>query len=135
MIIIEKNFSSYINYVCPICFNTLDRCACRSFPPYQLIFVDRGIQEHIRILNEKGYITGGSCESHYGGNLNMYIVFIKDYGIGDAIPLPNGFKYKKKYKSIEYMHKSNVTEKEMNAQKKEKLSELLEWCKELPCLR
>ena len=128
----EKSFDSYINYVCPICFNTLDKCSCRAFPPYQMIFIDRGIQEHVRILNSKGYMTGGSCESHYGSNRNMYIVFVANYNLDNIIPLPNGFKYNKKCNVMEYLHKGNISEEEMNAQKEIKLRDLLEWCKNLP---
>ena len=63
------------NYVCPICFNQIQNCTCIC-PPYTLIMVDNGIQEAVRSLNQKGYITVDSCEGHFENILpNTYISF------------------------------------------------------------
>lgn len=131
--IMEKSFNSYINFVCPHCFNTLDECTCEYFPPHQLIFIDRGIQEHIRILNQKGYCTTGCCESHYGGNcISLYVTFCMDYGFNKNIAIPEGFKYLKKKNGICYDISKKLSKEEAEKLKADKLEVLLEWCKSLP---
>lgn len=123
---------SYKNYVCPYCFRQINKCTC-ELPVWHLIMVDNSIQEHIQILNKKGYKTTGCCESHYDDNsICIYITFGVDYGFGRTIPLPDGFKVIKSKHGIEYRFRGKLSEEERNAQKEQKLAELLEWCKNLP---
>lgn len=126
----EKNKDAYINYVCPYCWNTLDNCTCEIFPPYHLVFIDRGIQEHIRTLNEKEYKTIGCCEGHKEVCTNTYLAFANDY-LKD-IDMPDGFKYDKKRRMVVYTYPTRITEEELEEMKKETLAILLKWCKDLP---
>ena len=48
-----RDKSIYDNYVCPKCFYTMDKCECKIFPHYSITWIDKGIQEIIRILNSK----------------------------------------------------------------------------------
>lgn len=122
----------YLNYVCPRCYSTLDQCKCVA-APYELIWIDRNIQEHIRILNQKGYMTGGCCESHYGApySTSMHVVFVHSFGLGEVVPIPDGFTYDRKRRALMFQYKQRIAEKEMQSQKEEKLTELLQWCNEL----
>ena len=126
----EKNTDVYINYVCPYCMNTLDNCTCSLFPPYHLIFIDRNIQEHIRVLNEKGYRTTACCEGHMDVCINTYVSFADNYF--KSTGTPDGFKYDKKRRMVTYTYSTKLKEEEMEELKKEKLKILLEWCKSLP---
>jgi len=126
----RRSKKAYMNYVCPHCWNTLNKCTCDLFPPYNLIFIDEGIQEHIRILNEKGYRTIGCCEGHREVCINTYIAFAREYF--DNIEIPEGFKYRKNRKTIHYTYSTRLTKENMEEIKKEKLETLLEWCKSLP---
>ncbi len=126
----NKNKEAYINYVCPHCWNTLDNCICELFPPYHLIFIDRNIQEHIRILNEKGYRTTMCCEGHRVRCINTYITFAEDYF--KRADTPKEFKYDKKRRTITYTYSPRLTEEKMEKLKAEKLAVLLEWVKSLP---
>lgn len=130
----KSNMDAYLDYVCHKCFRTPMECTC-EFKPWNLTYIDRGIQEHVQILNDKGYITIGCCESHYQGDcVNIYIAFARDYGFGNTLPLPEGFKtMKSKYAVIyEYKNIKKIAEEEMNRQKEVQLNILLEWCKNLP---
>lgn len=120
----------YLNYVCPRCFYTPRECVCER-APWELVCIDRNIQEHIRILNQKGYKTEYCCESHSKYE-NLYISFYDDYGLGDAVTLPDGFKFNKRGKYIEYLYNRKITDQEFEKQKKEQLAILLEWCIGLP---
>lgn len=122
----RKSKAAYINYVCPYCWHTLNKCVCKLFPPYHLILIDLGIQEHIRILNEKGYHTTSCCEGH----ASTYISFSRDYF--EDVDIPEGFKYNKKKKMIAYVYSTRLSKEKMEELKKEKLGILLEWCKNLP---
>lgn len=126
----RKNKDAYMNYVCPYCWNTLNKCTCKLFPPYHLIFIDRNIQEHVRLLNEKGYKTIGCCEGHREICINTYISFADDYF--KETGTPEGFKYDKKRRLITYTYSMKLTEEEMEEIKMEKLETLLKWCKSLP---
>ena len=126
----KKNKKAYINYVCPYCWNTLDNCICELFPPYHLVFIDRNIQEHIRILNEKGYHTIGCCEGHKTTCINTYIAFSEDYFKETGIA--EGFKYDKNRRMISYTYSQKLTEEKMEELKAEKLKTLLDWIKSLP---
>lgn len=126
----RKNKDAYMNFVCPYCWHTLNKCTCDLFPPYHLIFVDRNIQEHIRVLNEKGYRTTACCEGHREVCINTYIAFADDYFEG--INAPDDFKYDKNRRMVSYVHSIKLAEEEMEKIKKEKLAVLLAWCKSLP---
>lgn len=125
----NRNKECYNDYVCPYCLNTLDNCVCELFPPYHLIHIDGNIQEHIRILNEKGYRTMYCCEGHGTGS-NTYISFIKDYF--KEIVMPKRFKYDKKRMILTYSYPNKLTMEEAEKIKKENLEILLEWCRQLP---
>ena len=126
----RKSKSAYMNYVCQHCWHTLNNCKCDLFPPYNLIFIDKNIQEHICILNEKGYRTIGCCEGHRTVCINTYISFAKNYF--DNIKLPDDFNYDKKRRTISYTYSTRLKKEEMENIKQEKLFVLLEWCKSLP---
>lgn len=127
----ERNKDIYENYVCPNCFYTMDKCVCEVYPAYSTTWIDKGIQEHVRILNGKNYLTSYSCESHSGKD-SIYISFYGDYGIGENVDMPDGFKYIKRRKTMEYNYGKNISTEEFEAEKKEALGILLEWCKSLP---
>lgn len=126
----KKDTEAYMNFVCPHCWYTLDKCTCDIFPPYHLIFVDRNIQEHIRNLNEKGYNTTGCCEGHQTICVNTYIAFPEDYFM--KIGIAEGFKYDKKRRMISYTYSQKLTKEKMEELKTEKLKVLLDWIKSLP---
>jgi hypothetical protein len=126
----DKNKDVYMNYICPYCWNTLDNCICDLFPPYHLIFIDKNIQEHIRVLNEKGYRTTACCEAHMDVCFNTYIAFADDYF--DDTNAPDGFKYDRKRRMVTYTYSTKLTEEKMEELKNEKLEMLLVWCKNLP---
>lgn len=126
----RKSKAAYMNYVCPYCWNTINKCTCDLFPPYHLILIDEGIQEHIRILNEKGYHTTGCCEGHDKVCINTYIAFARDYF--KETDIPEGFKYNKKKRMINYTYSTKLKRDNIKELKREKLEVLLEWCKNLP---
>ena len=128
----RRNKETYMNYDCPYCFNTVNKCTCELYPPYSLIFIDRGIQEQIRILNNKGYATMGCCEGHYKGHcISTYIAFPMDYGFDESIKIPEGFKYHKNRRMIYYDYSQKLSEEAMEELKNEKLNTLLMWCNDL----
>ena len=126
----ERDKEVYENFVCPHCWNTLDNCTCDLFPPYHTIFIDKNIQEHIRILNEKGYHTMACCEGHRTVCLNTYIAFADDYFVDTE--LPEGFEWDKKRRIATYTYSIKLTVEQMQELKREKLETLLKWCKSLP---
>lgn len=128
----ERNKEAYLNYVCPYCWNTLDECICDIFPPYHLEFIDRCVQEHIRILNNKGYYTTGCCEGHMEVCVNTYIAFAQEY-FDDNMTLPAGFNYNKKRRMIHHEYKAKqLSQKAFEKEKSEHIERLLLWCKNLP---
>ena len=128
----RKSKSVYMNFVCPYCLNTLDKCKCEIFPPYHLIFIDKDIQEHVRILNEKGYRTTACCEGHTEVCISTYIAFANNYF--DDVSMPDGFRYNKKRRIVEHSYSTKIIkEKEKFEElKRANLETLLEWCKNLP---
>lgn len=129
----RKSKAAYINYVCPYCWHTLNKCVCDLFPPYHLILIDEKVQEHIRILNEKGYHTTGSCEGHGKVCITTYISFARDYF--ENTNIPDGFEYNKKKKVIRYTYSTKLSKEKMEEVKNKKLEILLEWCKNLPDIK
>lgn len=126
-------FECYLEYVCPKCLHTLNECCC-ELRSNSLIHIDRNIQEHIRILNTKGYNTVNCCEGHYGKGYQLYIQFAKEHNFNDTnIELPSGFKYIKSQRIIEFMYSSKLkNEYAFDKMKEIKLESLLNWCKNLP---
>lgn len=120
---------TYDNYVCPNCFHQLPECTCiDAMPPYTLVWIDKAIQDHVRILNEKGYYTKFCCEGH---DENDYAdIMFKKYCEPKTNDLPDGFKYNKKYNRIE---SAKYKDLDGGYKAKEKyLNTLLKWCNELP---
>lgn len=126
----KRDNGAYIDYVCPYCWNTLDDCTCDLFPPYHLVHIDSGIQEHTRLLNGKGYRTIGCCEGHKEVCLNTYLAFANNYF--KDLDMPEGFKYNKNKRLLSYTYPTRLTKEEMEEAKKKKLAVLLEWCRSLP---
>lgn len=118
----KREFNSYKNYVCPHCFNQLDKCTCDIFPPYTLIEIDVEIQKIIRVLNGKGYRTKYSCASHYNTSFSIYIKFVDNYNF-DTIP--NGYKYKDGM--LEHSMKNRKNEDNFNNEKNQYIKILEEW--------
>lgn len=71
-----KSKSSF-NYVCPGCFERVNKCKCNKAPDY-LIQIDYKLQDTIKELNNLGYITQACCEGHYtkGVEIVPYILFV-----------------------------------------------------------
>ena len=126
-------------YVCASCFRRPDDCVCGDSLPESLLVIDEGIQEHVRILNEKGYETSYCCESHNPLG-NLYIMFRSARGLEAAPPPPSGFKSKCRGVVIEHMYgkdsraRRKMTHEEFEREKEACLASLLEWCKSLPVL-
>lgn len=119
----RRNLKMYRNYVCPFCFNQINKCICKIYPPYTLIQIDKNMQEIVRELNKKGYKTKYSCESHYGYTYNIYISFLKKYIFKE---LPDGFVMPNDY-TIEHIIKNSKKEKNFNQEKEKYLDILKKW--------
>lgn len=86
----NKDLTRY-KYVCPRCFNELDKCTCSSYP-YYLVRIDKNILEAVKNLNLKNYRTGSSCEGHLDELVpSIGIKFDNDYCFD--VPFPKGFYY------------------------------------------
>lgn len=122
------------NYVCHQCLRQINKCICEYYPPQSLIWIDKNMQDMIIKLNEKGYKTWGCCESHIDATeeVNIYIAFAWDYKQIDTENLPDGFKWFKSHKSIEFEKPKNVTLEEAEKIKFEKLKLLSDWVDSLP---
>ena len=124
------------DFVCPNCFKHVENCTC-AHRPTSVIWVDCGIQDQVRILNEKGYKTNFCCESHNQDG-NMYISFAEVDGNRykfDKETLPEGFELwdkKKSHVAISFMYKRRTTDEQFVVQKRQHLQALLEWCESLP---
>jgi hypothetical protein len=125
----RRNKNAYMNFVCPNCYNKVNKCVCETFPPYHLILIDENIQEHIRILNEKGYRTMYCCEAHCVAS-NTYITFVENYF--NEVAMPNEFKYDSKKRTISHIYSAKMTKEEFEITKRKNLITLLEWCNSLP---
>ncbi len=122
----KRNLKTYRNYVCPYCFNQVNKCTCKEYPPYTLIQIDEGIQKTIRELNKKGYKTRFSCEGHYDYTYNIYIRFWKIYEFN----LPEGF-IKQDGFTIEHKIKELNNEEKFNQEKEKYLDVLEKWVETL----
>ncbi len=128
----------YEEYVCPKCFNQLDKCACNTSEK-DLIRIDKDIQKHIRILNQKGYKTIFCCSGHaeeYAkyNFTDLYISFLLTSE--NFITLPEGFYIKKQkntFKTVmKYRFPKKLSKEEFENMHKKVLDDLLKWCNELP---
>jgi hypothetical protein len=130
---IRRSKKMYEEYVCPDCFNTVDKCVCKIYPPRHIIHIDKDIQEHIRILNQKGYKTVFSCSSHWKDYKNsvteIYIYFVNWVEFSN---IPYGFTKDTKHNIIRYKYSKNLSDEEFKQIQKEQLYNLLKWCNELP---
>jgi len=123
-----------MNFVCPQCFHKLYECTCDYFPPWELLYIDERIQDHVRILNEKGYVTTGSCEGHYTGKpgSNTAICLRMDYPTIINSEMPDGFKYNRGKHAIWHFYDAKLNRKDFEREKAMELIKLLMWCRELP---
>ena len=78
-------------------------------------------------------MTTYCCESHCVTD-SIYIAFAVDYGIGDELPVPEGFVFKKNNNGLYYTYKNkkSLDNKKFFEIKNKQLDILLHWCKELP---
>lgn len=128
----RRNKQAYNNFVCPKCFRQLNKCTCPYFPPWTLIFIDEHIQDQVRILNEKGYVTTGCCEAHFDMPGSWTHVCLQENYPEIVEHLPVNYKYMKGKHAIYFAYPQGLTEEEHAAMKEKALSVLLDWCKGLP---
>lgn len=147
-----RNETAYLCYVCPNCLHAPHECICSSpddkydILPYHLIAIDVNIQKHLQVLYKKGYVTEFSCESHSPDD-RVQIGFAIDYGFGDDLPMPHGFKksFMKDHMNnkrircfIEARYgktkrdRDNLSSEDFEKMKNEYLKNLLDWCESLP---
>lgn len=132
----DRTMDDYRNFVCSTCFQQLPECNCRFFP-WNLIFIDVGMQEAVRIFNKKGYITNGCCEGHYDAEHgeSVYVSFVVDYpeiiGRIDMFSL----SYIKSKHSIGKLFSPNVKEEKFLATKQKMLANIIALANDLPSLR
>ena len=132
------DYSIYRQYVCYHCFRQMTECTCKHLPQ-NLLFIDEGIQEHVRLLNIKGYYTMACCEGHYREDhpdVAIYIALARDNA--DLFPpLPEGFVFDKKQgiTSIRYFYQcvrqKPTTKEDFEKEKSTALKSLLEWAEAL----
>lgn len=120
----------YKDYVCPVCYNTLDSCTCKN-QPWRLIMIDKNMQEIIRTLNKKGYITTNCCESHYNRTISIYVQFLDVYEFPN---LPDTFTLSRDKKSVGYRFtaKDRKTLEGYEKLKAEKIDIFKKWANDLP---
>lgn len=103
-----------------------------------LSIIDENIREHVRILNEKGYCTRYSCESHWESNMrHMYISFssAEDFRyLCNTVGIPEGFSVRRGSLVLEHLDYESTSQEEFEEKKTGALSTLLSWCRELPRL-
>lgn len=126
----KKDGSLIDYYVCSNCFSRVMDCDCAHFPSGNLIYIDLGMQEHIKILRSKGYNTLTCCESHRPED-SIYIMFSRYDGI-EGLELPEGFTGQQYGISVEYHYPQNINIRDFEIEKQRQLDTLLQWCKSLP---
>lgn len=121
-----RNLSVYKRYVCYRCFKRVNECTCKFYPPHSLIMIDEGVQDAVRMLNEKGFGTIGCCESHYKGVCQcIYVAFAE---VNPPSPnLPEGFKWLKSKRSIIHEYNRHITAEDFEVEKTKHLKILREW--------
>lgn len=123
----EKLGLSAYRYLCPGCWNEIEKCTCNSYP-YFLIQIDTGISEIVKTLNIKGYLTAATCEGHLEQeNPCFYINFKEAYGF----ELPQGFYWEDNNIRSEY---SGDNFEELTKDKNAKLESFAEMVRCLPYL-
>lgn len=127
---VEKNEEVYQNYVCPKCLYRLPDCKCPGSPPYQILWIDKSLQNHIRILNQKKYKTKFCCEGHDEDD-RAHIMFHCGNSPDNLDTLPEGWKYNKRWGRIETKKKYKDMEGGYAAKQKY-MDSLLEWIESLP---
>lgn len=138
----DELLQCYRDYVCPRCFRQPHECTCRDeqgrpVPPGSLVGIDRGLQEHIQILNDKGYHTAHCCEGHYVGG-GPYIHFAASHPFGSSLPgVPQGFKWERRHGTVRAItppaaQRRKMTLETWEPQRQEQLKALLDWCRSLP---
>ena len=96
-----------------------------------MVNIDRNLQDVIRVLNEKGYVTRFCCESH-SDNDSIYIMFAKDYGFDT---MPDGFAYNEKDNVIRHEYDRGIDYDKFVEDKQRHLEALLAWCNGLVSIR
>lgn len=125
----RRSKKAYELYVCPRCFNPLNKCTCDLYPPYELIMIDKNLQEHIRLLNQKGYRTWACCEGHKADEEIYIRLLVTDEMMKYKYVLPKGFWIDKK----EFIRCRIPKDcKDIEQFKKDKLSKFKEWIINLP---
>lgn len=130
----ESELELYRNYVCTACWKQLGECNAR-FKPYHLTFIDVGIQDIVRTLNNKGYRTGGCCEGHNNNGTCTYVSFydrLSDYAIANV---PDGFKIKDNGSSIVSEYYKYKSDGKFEMVKAKRIDALREWADSLPVLK
>ena len=128
------DYSTYKRYVCSSCYRQITECTCEHLP-WQLLQIDEAIQDHIRILNEKGYYTKACCEGHYNDGVpdNFLQIHLARDGEDIFPPLPNKFQWN--HYSILYRYEcvkeSPVAQETFEQEKAEAARVLLEWVEAL----
>lgn len=125
------------DYVCPICWHKIEECTC-NFDNEYLIQIDEGMQEIVRIFNEKKYFTASCCEGHINDN-SKEIVLCISFKNDPNIILNNWEKWKIKEKgTINYIAravcKSKIKENRLSFLEEKKsifLSEMLKAAKQI----
>ena len=124
----NKQPNSFSGYVCPKCFRQVDACTCERGSQH-LIQIDEGVQDAVRILNEKGYPTRYCCESHYQSvNTQVYVSFGQEWGFQT---LPEGFAYNRTHRMVLHRYNPRLTQEQFDAEKQRSLKALLDWCTSL----
>ena len=123
----RRSKKAYELYVCPRCFNPVNKCTCELYPPYELIMIDKKLQEPIRLLNQKGYRTWACCEGHKADEEIYIRLLVTDEMMKNK--LPNGFWIDKK-EFIRCRIPKNCEDIEQF--KDNKISELKSWILKLP---
>ena len=108
------------NYVCPNCFERINKCKCK-IQSYYLIMIDYPLQEIIKTLNNKGYKTISCCAGHKAKSC-LFVMFAKPIG-----SLPVGFVMDKN-NCIRYWFKDKSDYK---AEQEKALQSLKNWCENL----
>ncbi len=111
-------------YVCPRCFNVVEKCTCFAYP-HNLIQIDKNILPIIKLLNQKMYITDMCCEGHVGGCERMHIIFKKEYKFKG---LPENFT---RYKEVICADITGSTERAKKINKTKLLKNLYKWAESL----
>ena len=130
-----RTMEIYNQYVCPKCFHKLPECTCGESIPETLLHIDEGLQEHIRILCNKGYYTTVCCEGHWNEEHGIYTYIGCKADIDKAVdifPLPDGFKLDRRNKIINCKIKSDLGKEKAEELKAKRLNDLLEWIESLP---